>query len=52
MRIPRETSCMSKLVYITNSSLDAYVEDETGAFDVTGPLVEPDESGTSTLRYT
>jgi dihydrofolate reductase len=24
---------MSKLVYITNTSLDGYVEDETGAFD-------------------
>jgi dihydrofolate reductase len=24
---------MSKLIYITNMSLDGYVEDETGAFD-------------------
>jgi dihydrofolate reductase len=35
-RIPRETSYffrMSKLIYITNTSLDGYVEDETGAFD-------------------
>jgi hypothetical protein len=24
---------MSKLIYITNTSLDGYVEDETGAFD-------------------
>src|SRR5262245_37236822 len=26
-------SRMSKLIYITNTSLDGYVEDETGAFD-------------------
>ena len=30
---------MSKLIYITNTSLDGYVEDETGAFD----WVNPDE---------
>src|SRR5690349_19611273 len=24
---------MSKLIYITNTSLDGYIEDETGAFD-------------------
>jgi dihydrofolate reductase len=30
---------MSKLVYITNTSLDGYIEDETGAFD----WVNPDE---------
>jgi dihydrofolate reductase len=30
---------MSKLIYITNTSLDGYVEDETGAFD----WVDPDE---------
>ena len=23
----------SKLIYITNTSLDGYIEDETGAFD-------------------
>jgi hypothetical protein len=28
---------MSKLIYITNTSLDAYVEDETGAFDWLNP---------------
>jgi dihydrofolate reductase len=30
---------MSKLIYITNTSLDGYVEDETGAFD----WVDPDQ---------
>ncbi len=30
---------MSKLIYITNTSLDGYVEDENGAFD----WVDPDE---------
>jgi dihydrofolate reductase len=30
---------MSNLIYITNTSLDGYVEDETGAFD----WVDPDE---------
>jgi dihydrofolate reductase len=30
---------MSKLIYMTNTSLDGYVEDETGAFD----WVNPDE---------
>lgn len=30
---------MSKLIYITNTSLDGYVEDETGAFD----WINPDE---------
>jgi len=34
MRIPHETSFrMSKLIYITSTSLDGYVENETGAFD-------------------
>ncbi|MFN2461162.1 MAG: dihydrofolate reductase family protein [Candidatus Velthaea sp.] len=33
MRTPQETSRISKLIYITNTSLDGYVEDETGAFD-------------------
>jgi len=28
---------MSKLIYITNTSLDGYIEDETGAFDWTNP---------------
>jgi len=28
---------MSKLIYITNTSLDGYVEDETGAFDWLNP---------------
>ena len=28
---------MSKLIYITNASLDGYVEDETGAFDWLNP---------------
>ncbi|MGA7246847.1 MAG: dihydrofolate reductase family protein [Candidatus Cybelea sp.] len=30
-------SGMSKLIYITNTSLDGYVEDETGAFDWVNP---------------
>jgi dihydrofolate reductase len=30
-------SRMSKLIYITNASLDGYVEDETGAFDWVNP---------------
>ena len=30
-------SRMSKLIYITNASLDGYVEDETGAFDWLNP---------------
>ena len=33
MRIPHETFCVSKLTYITNTSLDGYIEDESGAFD-------------------
>jgi len=33
MRIPHEIFRMSKLIYITNTSLDGYIEDETGAFD-------------------
>ena len=28
---------MSKLIYITNTSLDGYVEDETGSFDWVNP---------------
>ncbi len=28
---------MSKLIYITNTSLDGYIEDETGAFDWGNP---------------
>ena len=28
---------MSKLIYITNASLDGYIEDPTGAFDWTDP---------------
>src|SRR5215471_8789291 len=28
---------MAKLIYITNTSLDGYVEDETGAFDWVNP---------------
>src|SRR5690349_5479798 len=28
---------MSKLIYITNTSLDGYIEDETGAFDWINP---------------
>src|SRR5262245_58300780 len=28
---------MSKLIYITNTSLDGYVEDDTGAFDWVNP---------------
>jgi len=28
---------MSKMIYITNTSLDGYVEDETGAFDWVDP---------------
>jgi dihydrofolate reductase len=31
---------VSKLIYITNTSLDGYIEDETGAFD----WVEPDQA--------
>jgi len=37
---PGETPClvrMSRLIYITNMSLDGYVEDETGAFDWVNP---------------
>jgi len=37
MRIPHETFGMSKLIYITNTSLDGYIEDETGAFDWDNP---------------
>jgi dihydrofolate reductase len=39
-RIPHETPelfRMSKLIYITSTSLDGYVEDETGAFDWVNP---------------
>lgn len=32
-----DLSRMSKLIYITNTSLDGYVEDETGAFDWVNP---------------
>ncbi len=42
MLVPDETPClarMSKLIYITNMSLDGYVEDKTGAFD----WVDPDQ---------
>ncbi len=28
---------MSKLIYITNASLDGYIEDKTGAFDWGNP---------------
>jgi hypothetical protein len=28
---------MSRLIYITNTSLDGYIEDETGAFDWDNP---------------
>ena len=28
---------MSKLIYITNASLDGYIEDQTGAFDWGNP---------------
>src|SRR5580700_3169026 len=31
------SSRMSKLIYATNTSLDGYVEDETGAFDWVNP---------------
>jgi hypothetical protein len=34
---PSFFSRMSKLIYITNTSLDGYVEDETGAFDWVNP---------------
>jgi dihydrofolate reductase len=37
MRIPHATIRMSKLIYITNTSLDGYIEDETGAFDWDNP---------------
>ncbi|HEV3157282.1 MAG TPA: dihydrofolate reductase family protein [Candidatus Baltobacteraceae bacterium] len=37
MRIPQETVRMSKLLYATNTSLDGYIEDETGAFDWVNP---------------
>jgi hypothetical protein len=33
----KELSLMSKLIYITNTSLDGYVEDATGAFDWVNP---------------
>jgi dihydrofolate reductase len=42
VRIPHETPYffrMSKLIYITSTSLDGYVEDETGALD----WVDPDQ---------
>ena len=49
---------MSKLIYITNTSLDGYVEDETGAFDWVNPdqvleLLETRRFGTGVihLRY-
>ena len=28
---------MSKLIYVTNTSLDGYIEDQTGAFDWVNP---------------
>ena len=31
MRMPHETISMSRLIYVTNTSLDGYIEDETGA---------------------
>ena len=37
MRIPHEAVRMSKLIYITNTSLDGYIEDEAGAFDWGNP---------------
>lgn len=37
MRMPHETFRMSKLIYITNTALDGYIEDETGAFDWDNP---------------
>jgi dihydrofolate reductase len=33
----KDVELMSKLIYITNTSLDGYVEDETGAFDWVTP---------------
>jgi dihydrofolate reductase len=33
MRIPHEVFDVSKLIYITNVSLDGYIEDENGSFD-------------------
>jgi dihydrofolate reductase len=38
--MPVRFSPMSKLIYITNASLDGYVEDQTGAFD----WINPDEA--------
>jgi dihydrofolate reductase len=40
IRIPYGPVRMSKLIYITNTSLDGYIEDETGAFD----WVDPDQA--------
>ncbi|HME82313.1 MAG TPA: dihydrofolate reductase family protein [Candidatus Eremiobacteraceae bacterium] len=37
MRLRHETFRMSKLIYMTNTSLDGYIEDETGAFDWVNP---------------
>ena len=37
LRISEAAKNMSKLIYITNTSLDGYVEDETGAFDWLNP---------------
>src|SRR5262252_389479 len=33
----RRVEAMSNLIYITNMSLDGYIEDETGAFDWVNP---------------
>src|SRR5262245_42785570 len=35
--LPGSFSRMSNLIYITNTSLDGYIEDETGAFDWVNP---------------
>jgi len=37
VRFPHESFGMSKLIYITNMSLDGYIEDQTGAFDWVNP---------------
>ena len=39
MPFPREIFGMAKLIYITNMSLDGYIEDATGAFD----WIDPDQ---------
>ncbi|HEY2055429.1 MAG TPA: dihydrofolate reductase family protein [Solirubrobacterales bacterium] len=41
---------MAKLIYVTNMSLDGYIEDESGAFDLYAPDDEVFASATDLLR--